>query len=216
MQYNTQRGALFLKEYGRHMQRLVEFALAIQDKTKRQDAAEQIINIMGNLNPQLKNVEDFRHLLWDHLFIMSDFKLEVDSPYPIPERETVFAKPAPFSYPEKIKKNRHYGKNVMSMIEKAIDINDEDKKEGYSKCIANYMKMVHNNWNSETVTDETILNDLHILSNNELALSKDEVTLNKVKSNKQRPHNNNNNNNHRRNNNNKNNNFKRKKYSKLK
>ncbi|MCD8528770.1 MAG: DUF4290 domain-containing protein [Chitinophagales bacterium] len=191
MQYNTQRGHLFLKEYGRHIQHLVEYAVSINDKNKRQQVVEEIIQIMGNLNPQLKNVDDFKHLLWDHLHIMSDFKLDVDSPYPIPTKETVYAKPDKFDYPTKIKKNRHYGKNVMSMIEKAIAMKDEEKKEGYSTCIANYMKMVHNNWNSETVTDETILNDLLLLSGHALTLDKDDVTLNKVKNTK-RTHNNNN------------------------
>ena len=137
---------------------------------------DQIVHIMGNLNPHLKNVEDFKHLLWDHLHIMADFSLDVESPYPLPEKEVLFAKPAPFPYPEKNTRFKHYGKNISSMIEKASEMEEGDKKTAYTKCIANYMKIVHNNWNSETVTDETIINDLEIISKGNLHLG-DEVTL---------------------------------------
>lgn len=183
MEYNSQRGFLRLKEYGRHIQKLVEFAITLEDKKERQDVVNHVIDIMGNLNPHLKNVDDFKHLLWDHLHIMADFKLEVDSPYPLPVKEVLFAKPEKFDYPNKNTKSRHYGKHILSMIEKATALEDEEKKEAYSKCIANYMKIVHNNWNSETVTDETILNDLQILSKGKLSLG-NEITLNKVVSTK--------------------------------
>lgn len=179
MEYNSQRGFLRLREYGRHIQNLVEYAITLEDKEKRQDVVDHVIHIMGNLNPHLKNVDDFKHLLWDHLHVMADFQLEVDSPYPLPKKEVLFAKPERFEYPSKNSRYRHYGKNILSMIEKAVEMEDGEKKIAYTKCIANYMKIVHNNWNSETVTDETIINDLSILSKNKLHLS-DEVTLNKV------------------------------------
>lgn len=196
MEYNSQRNHLRLREYGRHIQNLVEHAITIKDKKERQNVANEIISIMGNLNPHLKNVDDFKHLLWDHLHIMADFKLDVDSPYPLPEKEVLFAKPARFYYPQKNRKYRHYGKNILTMINKASEMKDGDKKEGYTKCIANYMKKVHTDWNSETVTDETIFNDLQILSNDKLQLD-GEVTLNKVTAkkkyhNKRRKKNNNN------------------------
>jgi hypothetical protein len=179
MEYNSQRGFLRLKEYGRHIQNLVEHAISLENKEERQDVVNHVIQIMGNLNPHLKNVDDFKHLLWDHLHIMADFKLDVDSPYPLPSKEVLFAKPEKFYYPAKLNKFKHYGKNIVSMIDKAAEMEEGDKKQGYTKCIANYMKIVHNNWNSETVTDETIINDLSILSQDQLHLS-DEVTLNKV------------------------------------
>lgn len=185
MKYNSQRGQLRLKEYGRHIQELVEYAASLEKKEDRQDVANHVIQIMGNLNPHLKNIEDFKHLLWDHLHVMADFNLDVDSPYPKPSREEVFSKPERFDYPNKNKKYRHYGKNILTMISKAVEMEDKEKQEGYAKCIANYMKIVHNNWNSETVTDETILNDLEILSNNKLSLSND-ITLNKVQSSKKK------------------------------
>jgi hypothetical protein len=194
MKYNSQRGFLRLKEYGRHIQSLVEHAVSIENKEDRQDIVNHIIHIMGNLNPHLKNVDDFKHLLWDHLHIMADFKLEVESPYPLPTREVLFAKPESFYYPKKNNKFKHYGKNILSMIDKAVVLEDAEKKQGYAKCIANYMKIVHNNWNSETVTDETIINDLEILSSNQLSLS-DEVTLNRVAPAKKKFVNNNNRNN---------------------
>ena len=128
MEYNTQRGHLRLKEYGRHIQNLVEYAITITEKEKRQDVVDHIVHIMGNLNPHLKNVEDFKHLLWDHLHIMADFSLDVESPYPLPEKEVLFAKPAPFPYPEKNTRFRHYGKNISSMIEKASEMEEGDKK----------------------------------------------------------------------------------------
>lgn len=213
MEYNSQRGHLRLKEYGRHIQNLVEHAISLDNRAERQDVVDHIIHIMGNLNPHLKNVEDFKHLLWDHLHIMADFKLDVDSPYPLPEKEVLFAKPEKFYYPEKNSRFRHYGKNILSMIEKAIEMEDGEKKAGYTKCIANYMKIVHNNWNSETVTDETIINDLEILSKNQLHLD-DAVTLNKVAPSKKKFSNNSNN----RNNRNKSKNYsnKRKNYSRNK
>lgn len=211
MEYNSQRGFLRLREYGRHIQNLVEYAISIPEKEKRQDVVDHIIQIMGNLNPHLKNVDDFKHLLWDHLHIMADFKLEVDSPYPMPKKEVLFAKPDRFTYPEKNSRYRHYGKNILSMIEKASGMEEGEKKMLYTKCIANYMKIVHNNWNSENVTDETIINDLEILSKNKLKLG-DEVTLNKVAPSKRKYGGNN------RNNRNKNKNYsnKRKNYSRSK
>jgi hypothetical protein len=180
MEYNSSRPTLILKEYGRNIQRLIEHALSIDDKAERQKVVNQIIHIMGNLNPHLRNVEDFTHLLWDHLHIMSDFKLDVESPYPIPERETLYAKPDKFDYPEKNERYRHYGKNILTMIDKAIVMEDLEKKQSYAECIANYMKIVHNNWNRENVTDEIILNDLEVLSGGKLSLG-GETTLNKVK-----------------------------------
>lgn len=189
MEYNTERPFLILREYGRNVQKLIEFALEESDRAKRQDIVNHIIHIMGNLNPHLRNVDDFTHLLWDHLHIMSDFKLDVDSPYPKPEKEVLQAKPDSFPYPEKNTRHRHYGKNILSMIDKAIDMKDEEEKAAYAEYIANYMKIVHSNWNSENVTDETILNDLQVLSKNKLTLG-NETTLNKVKTQSKRSNNN--------------------------
>lgn len=180
MDYNSQRPFLVLREYGRNIQKLIEHALTVEDRAERQKVVNHIIHVMGNLNPHLKNVDDFTHLLWDHLHIMSDFRLDVDSPYPLPLREELFAKPGKFDYPEKNQRFRHYGKNILTMIDKAIAMEESEKKQLFAECIANYMKIVHNNWNRENVTDEIILNDLHVLSNGKLSLGND-TTLNRVK-----------------------------------
>ena len=102
MEYNTTRNHLEIREYGRHIQKMVEYVLTLEDREKRQKNAYALIELMGFLNPHLKNVEDFRHKLWDHLFLISDFKLDVDSPYPIPTRETLKAKPERFLIPKDI------------------------------------------------------------------------------------------------------------------
>lgn len=198
MEYNSQRPFLVLKEYGRNIQKLIEHAIEIEDRAERQKVVNQIIHIMGNLNPHLKNVDDFNHLLWDHLHIMSDFRLDVDSPYPVPEKETLFAKPEKFPYPEKNDRFRHYGKNILTMIDKAIAMEDSEKKQLFAECIANYMKIVHNNWNRENVTDEIILNDLEVLSGGKLSLGGD-TTLNRVKNVRKVENNNSRNNNNRNN-----------------
>ncbi len=107
MEYNTTRNYLVMREYGRHIQKMIEYLLTIEDKERRQRNSQSVIELMGFLNPHLKNVEDFRHKLWDHLFLISDFKLEVASPYPIPTRETLRAKPDPMGYPRKGIRNSH-------------------------------------------------------------------------------------------------------------
>jgi len=210
MEYNSQRESIKLLEYGRSIQKLIDYAKKIEDKAKRQDAAEHILSIMGGINPHLKNVEDFKHLLWDHLHLISDFELEVDSPYPIPDKELIFAKPKQIKYPVKNIRYRHYGKNILSMIKSATEMSDEEKQIGYAKCIANYMKKVQASRNNsgEVVNDLIIINDLEAISDGVLKL-KDETTLTKVAANKTFKNKSNNNNNRNRNSNNNNNNRKR-------
>ena len=124
MEYNTTRNEMSMREYGRHIQKMVEYLLTIEDKEERQQQAQVVIELMGFLNPHLKNVEDFRHKLWDHLFYISDFKLQVDSPYPIPQKETYRQKPDPLPYPKRYPKFSHLGKNLEVIINKAL--NEED------------------------------------------------------------------------------------------
>lgn len=214
MEYNSQRESIKLLEYGRSIQKLIDYAKKIEDKEKRQHTAEHILGIMGGINPHLKNIEDFKHLLWDHLHLISDFELEVDSPYPIPDKELIFAKPKQIKYPVKNIRYRHYGKNILSMIKSATEMSDEEKQIGYAKCIANYMKKVQASRNNsgEVVNDLIIINDLEAISDGVLKL-KDETTLTKVAANKTFKNKSNNNNNRNRNsstnNNNSNNNRKR-------
>lgn len=164
MEYNTTRNHLIIREYGRHIQKMVEYVLTIEDKEKRQKNAYALIELMGFLNPHLKNVEDFRHKLWDHLFLISDFKLEVESPYPIPTRETLKAKPEPLPYPKRYPKYNHLGKNIEIVIEKALDEKDAEKQQGFANAIAYYMKLTYSNWHKELVHDDNIQSELSTIT----------------------------------------------------
>jgi hypothetical protein len=168
MEYNSNREFLNMREYGRHIQRMVQQVVAIEDPIKRQQQAQVLIELLGLLNPHLKNVEDFRHMLWDHLFIISDFKINVESPYPIPERETFWQKPDPLPYPKRKPKYNHLGKNLELVINKALEEKDAEKKLGFSNSIAYYMKLAYNNWHKENIHDENIRAELTAITNGEL------------------------------------------------
>jgi hypothetical protein len=165
MEYNTTRNFLVMREYGRHIQKMVEYLLSIEDKEERQRNAYAVIELMGFLNPHLKNVEDFRHKLWDHLFLISDFKLDVESPYPIPTRETLKAKPERLRYPKRYPKFNHLGKNIEVVIDKALK---EEKKQGFANAIAYYMKLTYSNWHKELVHDDNIQTELSSMTKGEL------------------------------------------------
>ncbi len=168
MEYNTTRNHLIIKEYGRHIQKMIEYVLTIEDREKRQKNAYALIELMGFLNPHLKNVEDFRHKLWDHLFLISDFKLDVDSPYPIPTRETLRGKPDPLSYPKRYPKYNHLGKNIEIVIDKALSEEDAEKRQGFANSIAYYMKLTYSNWHKELVHDDNIQTELASITDGEL------------------------------------------------
>jgi hypothetical protein len=171
MEYNTERNHLGLREYGRHMQRMVEYVMTIEDRDKRNLQAKAVIELMGFLNPHLRNVDDFRHMLWDHLFAISDFKLDVDSPYPIPQKETYKLKGEPMKYPRRYPKHAHLGKNLEMVIDKALKEEDAEKKVGFANSIAYYMKLTYSNWHKELVHDDTIRTELNIITNGALEFS---------------------------------------------
>ena len=168
MEYNTIRNHLIMKEYGRHIQKMIEYLLTIEDKEVRQRNAYAVIELMGFLNPHLKNVEDFRHKLWDHLFLISDFKLDVESPYPIPTRETLRAKPDPLPYPKRYPKLAHLGKNLEMVIDKALKEENPEKKQGFANAVAYYMKLAYSNWHKENVHDDAIQAELSTITKGEL------------------------------------------------
>lgn len=168
MEYNTTRNHLTMREYGRHIQKMVEYLLSIEDTEKRQRNAMALIELMGFLNPHLKNVEDFRHKLWDHLFLISDFKLDVESPYPIPTRETLKAKPEPLGYPKKYPKFNHLGKNIEVVINKALKEDNPEKRQGFANAIAYYMKLTYSNWHKELVHDDNIQSELQTITEGQL------------------------------------------------
>lgn len=160
-----------MREYGRHIQKMVEHLLTIEDPERRQRNAQAMIELMGFLNPHLKNVEDFRHKLWDHLFSISDFKLDVESPYPIPTRETLKGKPKPLPYPKRYPKFSHLGKNLELVINKALNEEDEQKRLGFANAIAYYMKLAYNNWHKDTVHDDAIQSELTNITEGKLAFT---------------------------------------------
>lgn len=170
LEYNSSRNKLVISEYGRHIQKLVEHAMTLKDKEERQKMANGIIDIMGELNPQLRDVADFKHKLWDHLFVISNFELDVDSPYEKPIIEKLFEKPEPLAYPNSKIKYNHYGKVIELMIDEAIKIEDQVLKSKLVIAIANQMKKSYVNWNLDTVEDEIILNQLTKLSKGKLSV----------------------------------------------
>lgn len=168
MEYNTTRNHLTMREYGRHIQKMVEHLMSIEDRERRQRQAQVLIELMGFLNPHLKNVEDFRHKLWDHLFYISDFKLDVDSPYPIPEKETYKAKPQPIPYPKRYPRYSHLGKNLELVINKALKEESPEKRQGFANAIAYYMKLAYNNWHKDVVHDDAIQSELNNITQGQL------------------------------------------------
>ena len=140
MEYNTTRGKLILPEYGRNVQNMISHAMEIVDRKERNRASLAIIEVMGQLNPHLRDVDDYRHKLWTHLFVMSDFKLEVDSPYEIPLPEALMEKPQIMAYPKGQIRFGHYGKYTQQILTDAKSITDEKEKEFLKTSMANFMK----------------------------------------------------------------------------
>jgi hypothetical protein len=157
-----------MREYGRHIQKMVDRLLTIEDREQRQRGANAVIELMGFLNPHLKNIEDFRHKLWDHLFLISDFKLDVDSPYPIPTRESIRKKPQRLKYPKKYPKFNHLGKNIETVIGKALAEENPEKRQGFANAIAYYMKLTYSNWHKELAHDDTIQAELSSITHGQL------------------------------------------------
>ncbi|MFA7615687.1 MAG: DUF4290 domain-containing protein [Moheibacter sp.] len=169
MEYNTERKPLIIPEYGRHMQEMVDYCMSIEDREKRNEFAGIIIEVMGVLNPHLRDVDDFQHKLWDQLFIMSNFSLDVDSPFPVPEKTEVYSRPQRVPYPQEEYKYKYYGKNIRRMIDVAISWEGE-KQEGLIMVIANHMKKCYLLWNKDTVEDSVIFDHLNEMSGGKIDL----------------------------------------------
>ena len=170
LEYNTEREQLIIPEYGRHIQKMINYATSRPTKEERNKVAKAIIDVMGNLQPHLRDVPDFQHKLWDQLFIMSDFKLDADSPYPQPSKEVLQARPEPLEYPQNHPKYRFYGNNIKTMIDVARTWEEGEMKEALVYTIANHMKKCFLNWNKDTVEDGVIFNHLFELSDGEINL----------------------------------------------
>ncbi len=177
LQYNTKRTQLVIPEYGRHVQLMINQIMETQNREERNKMAKAVIGIMGNMNPHLRDVPDFQHKLWDQLFIMSNFELDVDSPYEKPQKEVLEQKPDRLTYPQRNPKYRFYGNNIKSMINVAVNWEDGDLKNALVYNIANHMKKCFLNWNKDTVQDEVILNHLVELSDNKLEVKEEDLPL---------------------------------------
>jgi len=181
LEYNSEREHLIIPEYGRHVQKLVNHCITLENKEERNKMANAIIDVMGNLQPHLRDVPDFKHKLWDQLFIMSDFKLDADSPYPTPSKEELTAKPDALNYPKSASKYRFYGNNIQIMIDTALTWEEGDMKEALVYTIANHMKKCYLNWNKDTVEDFVIFKHLSELSGGKINLTSEAETLSESK-----------------------------------
>jgi hypothetical protein len=170
LQYNTEREHLIIPEYGRHLQKMINHAVAQESKEERNRLAKAIISIMGNMQPHLRDVPDFQHKLWDQLFIMSNLKLDADSPFEIPTEEMLSVRPEPLKYPQNFPKYRFYGNNIKTMIDVANTWEAGEMKEALEYTIANHMKKSFLNWNKDTVEDSVIFRHLFELSDGKIDL----------------------------------------------
>ncbi len=170
MEYNTSLSKLIIPEYGRNVQKMVHSIIAIENREKRNHQAKSIIEVMGNLNPHLRDVPDFKHKLWDHLFIMSDFHLDVDSPYDRPSKESFEEKPEMLKYSDNNIEYRHYGKILPLIIKRTIDLDEGEYKDFLVFAVANHMKKSYLTWNKANVEDEVILKHLSQMSDDKLIM----------------------------------------------
>jgi len=180
LEYNSQRPNLSLPEYGRNIQKMVDFAKTVEDREERNKVVQAIIKIMGQLNPHLRDTDDYAHKLWDHIFIMAEFDLDVDSPYSIPTKETFETKPDKVSYPSGKIKYGHYGKTIQDLIAAIPAITDEKEKKALTEVTANLMKRFYLIWNRDSVEDSTILKQMNELSGGTLDLKEGDVELRSV------------------------------------
>lgn len=177
MKYNTQQKRLPLPEYGRSIQNMVDYATTIEDRAERQRCANTIINIMGNMFPHLRDVPDFKHKLWDHLAIMSDFKLDIDSPYEIIKKDNLHTKPEVLAYPEGKIRYRHYGRTLEKLIVKAAEYFEGAERKQLVGLIANHMKKCFMAWNKDQVDDQKIFEDLKEYSKGAIELKEEDMKL---------------------------------------
>ena len=171
--YNTQRTKMVVPEYGRNIQKMVEYTVQIEDREERNKAARAIIAIMGNLNPHLRDVTDFKHKLWDHLFIISNFKLDIDSPYEKPTPETLLEKPKQVPYKDYDIRYKHYGKIIELLIKEASEFKEGEERNALIRLIANHMKKCYVTWNRDVVDDRSIFEDLKTLSGGKIVVGDD-------------------------------------------
>ena len=180
MEYNTNRTKLLMPEYGRNIQQMVEYCKSLPSKEERNEVAKTIVEFMGQRNPHLRDEENYKHKLWDHLYILADYDLDVDAPYPFPTKEELAQKPNRMDYPSFDNEYKFYGKSILQLIDRAIELEEGEEKEALIQVIANNMKKSYNVYNKEHVQDEVIFRHLKELSQDKLDLTGIE-TLDKSK-----------------------------------
>ena len=181
LEYNSERPLMIIPEYGRHIQKLVDHCVGLGTKEERNKMAKAIVDVMGNLQPHLRDVPDFKHKLWDQLHIMSDFRLDADSPYETPSKEELQEKPEPLNYPKSASKYRFYGNNIQIMIDTALTWEAGEMKDALVYTIANHMKKCFLSWNKDTVDDAVIFEHLFELSDGAFDLRNSEEPLSETK-----------------------------------
>lgn len=177
MKYNTQEKALPLPEYGRAVQKMVDHALTIEDRAERQRCANTIIAVMGNMFPQLRDVAEFNHKLWDHLAVMADFKLDIDYPYELADPTSMHPTPERLAYPKGNIRYRHYGRCIEEMMTKACEMPDNEERDELLRLIAAQMKKDYVLWNKDGVEDGKIIEDIRDYSNGQICLSEEKLNL---------------------------------------
>ena len=210
MEYNTEREKIVISEYGRNIQVMIRHLMDIEDRKQRTEAAYFIVNVMAQMNPQVKESNDYMHKLWDHLHIIADYQLDVDGPYPVPTPEMQKKKPEHVGYQKNNIRYGHYGQYIYDVVKKVKEMEDGPKKQAILINIANQMKRDYLNWNRDTVNDLLILDDLYKISGEEITLPMEtkliptNEILNKPQNQQQNQKKKQNNNNNKKNNNNKN------------
>ena len=177
LEYNTEREDLIIPEYGRHIKKMIDHVSSLKSKDERNKLSNAIISVMGNLQPHLRDVPDFQHKLWDQLFIMSNFKLDANSPFEKPSKDILDSKPLPLEYPQSFPKYRFYGNNIKIMIDEAVKWDNSDKKDALIFTIANHMKKCFLNWNKDNVEDQVIFEHLYELSDSKIDIKNSNIEL---------------------------------------
>jgi hypothetical protein len=175
--YNTEDELMNISEYGRSVQKMVEAISKVNDRIERTKLAEGIIQVMISLNPQIKELDNYEHKLWDHLYMISDFGLDVDGPYPPPEKESVGQKPHAIPYKDELIKFRFYGRNLQQMVEQAASMEDSEMKTALVNYIASFMVNSSRNWNDENLNNSTVVEHLKVLSKGELLMPVEELDI---------------------------------------
>lgn len=188
MEYNSQKDHLVISEYGRNIQNLVRHVKSVEDKEERQKMIERIVYLIHQINPKSRNFLDQKEKLWRHIFRIAEFELDVDTPEgKIPTAEDSKLNPEMMEYPDVASRFRHYGRNVQTLVKKAVDMEDGEKKTEFIRIIGSYMKMAYMNWSRQShVNDDVIINDLRALSDNQLTIA-DDISLNYLGASVMRP-----------------------------